>query len=78
MKHSGDSPDAADLPQPCGWNCWRRVSIHPREERGPRDLARKRMQLVVIGTARSIDRGTSTREMGPGPRGEAVKRLNAE
>jgi len=53
--------------------------IYPREERGARDLARKRMQLVRYRTAQILSiEGILMRQTGARMKGEAVKRLTAE
>jgi transposase len=53
--------------------------IYPREERGVRDLARKRMQLVRYRTAQILSiENILIRQTGARMKGEAVKRLTAE
>src|SRR5215471_780670 len=53
--------------------------IYPREERGARDLARKRMQLVRYRTAQILAiENILIRQTGARMKGEAVKRLTTE
>jgi len=53
--------------------------IYPRAERGARDLARKRMQLVRYRTAQILSiEGILLRQTGARMKGETVKRLTAE
>src|SRR5262249_59897460 len=53
--------------------------VYPREERGVRDLARKRLQLVRYRTAQILAiEGILMRQTGARLKGEAVKRLTAE
>jgi len=53
--------------------------VYPREQRGARDLARKRMQLVRYRTAQVLSiEGILMRQTGSRLKGEAVKRLTAE
>jgi len=46
LKHSGDETDAAYLAHLLRLGILRTAHIYPREQRGTRDLGRKRMQLV--------------------------------
>ncbi|HEY1438206.1 MAG TPA: transposase [Casimicrobiaceae bacterium] len=57
LKHSGDFADAAYLAHLLRLGLLAEGYIYPREERGARDLARKRMQLVRYRTAQILDRG---------------------
>jgi transposase len=58
LKHSGDFADAAYLAQLLRLGLLAEGYIYPREERGARDLARKRMQLGALSNCPgSIDRG---------------------
>src|ERR1700681_107310 len=54
LKHSGDFADAAYLAQLLRLGLLAAGSMYPREERGARDLARKRMQLVRYRTAQIL------------------------
>jgi transposase len=79
LKHSGDFADAAYLAQLLRLGLLAEGYIYPREERGARDLARKRMQLVRYRTAQVLSiEGILMRQTGARMRGEAVKRLTAE
>jgi transposase len=74
LKHSGDFADAAYLAQRLG--LLPEGYVYPREERGARDLARKRMQLVRYRTAQILSiEGILMRQTGSTMKGEAVKRL---
>jgi transposase len=78
IKHSGDFADAAYLAQLLRLGLLAEGYIYPREERGARDLARKRMQLVRYRTAQILSiEGTVMRQTGHTLKGEAVKRLSA-
>jgi len=79
LKHSGDFADAAYLAQLLRLGLLAEGYIYPREERGVRDLARKRMQLVRYRTAQILSiENIVTRQTGARLKGEAVKRLTAE
>ena len=79
LKHSGDFADAAYLAHLLRLGLLVEGYIYPREERGARDLARKRMQLVRYRTAQILAiEGILMRQTGARMKGEAVKRLTAE
>jgi transposase len=79
LKHSGDFADAAYLAHLLRLGLLAEGYIYPREERGVRDLARKRMQLVRYRTAQILAiEGIVMRQTGARMKGEAVKRLTAE
>jgi transposase len=79
LKHSGDFADAAYLAQLLRLGLLAEGYIYPREERGARDLARKRMQLVRYRTAQILSiENILIRQTGARMKGEAVKRLTAE
>ena len=79
LKHSGDFADAAYLAHLLRLGLLAEGYIYPREERGARDLARKRMQLVRYRTAQVLSiEGILMRQTGARMKGEAVKRLTAE
>ena len=79
LKHSGDFADAAYLAQLLRLGLLAEGYIYPREERGARDLARKRMQLVRYRTAQILSiEGILMRQTGARMKGEVVKRLTAE
>lgn len=79
LKHSGDVADAAYLAQLLRLGLLAEGYIYPRAERGVRDLARKRMQLVRYRTAQILSiENTLIRQTGARMKGEAVKRLTAE
>jgi len=79
LKHSGDFADAAYLAHLLRLGLLAEGYIYPREERGARDLARKRMQLVRYRTAQILAiEGILMRQTGTRMKGEAVKRLTAE
>ena len=79
LKHSGDFADAAYLAQLLRLGLLAEGYIYPREERGARDLARKRMQLVRYRTAQILAiEGILMRQTGARMKGEAVKRLTTE
>ncbi len=52
LKYSGDVADAAYLAHLLRLGLLAEGYIYPREERGARDLARKRLQLVATGPHR--------------------------
>ena len=79
LKHSGDFADAAYLAQLLRLGLLAEGYVYPREQRGARDLARKRMQLVRYRTAQVLSiEGILMRQTGSRMKGEAVKRLTAE
>ena len=79
IKHSGDFADAAYLAQLLRLGLLAEGYVYPREQRGARDLARKRMQLVRYRTAQVLSiEGILMRQTGSRLKGEAVKRLTAE
>jgi transposase len=79
LKHSGDFADAAYLAQLLRLGLLAEGYIYPRAERGARDLARKRMQLVRYRTAQILSiENILIRQTGSRMKGEAVKRLTAE
>jgi len=79
LKYSGDFADARYLAQLLRLGLLAEGYIYPREERGARDLARKRMQLVRYRTAQILSvENIMTRQTGTTLKGEAVKRLTAE
>jgi transposase len=79
LKHSGDFADAAYLAHLLRLGLLAEGYIYPREERGARDLARKRMQLVRYRTAQILSiENILIRQTGARMKGEAVKRLTAE
>ncbi|MEM5318641.1 IS110 family transposase [Paraburkholderia sp. JHI869] len=79
LKHSGDFADAAYLAQLLRLGLLPEGYICPREERGARDLARKRMQLVRYRTAQILSiEGIMVRQTGSRMKSQAVKQLTAE
>jgi len=79
LKHSGDFADAAYLAHLLRLGLLAEGYVYPREQRGVRDLARKRMQLVRYRTAQILAiEGILMRQTGARLKGEAVKRLTAE
>ena len=79
IKHSGDFADAAYLAQLLRLGLLAEGYVYPREQRGARDLARKRMQLVRYRTAQVLSiEAILMRQTGSCMKGEAVKRLTAE
>ena len=79
LKHSGDVADAAYLAHLLRLGLLAEGYVYPREERGARDLARKRLQLVRYRTAQILAiEGILMRQTGTRLKGEAVKRLTAE
>jgi len=79
LKYSGDFADAAYLAQLLRLGLLPEGYIYPREERGARDLARKRLQLVRYRTAQILSiENTLARQTGARMSGEAVKRLTVE
>lgn len=78
LKHSGDFADAAYLAQLLRLGLLAEGYLYPREERGVRDLARKRMQLVRYRTAQILSiENILIRQTGARLKGEAIKRLTA-
>jgi transposase len=78
LKHSGDFADATYLAQLLRLGLLPEGYVYPRAERGARDLARKRMQLVRYRTAQILSiEGILMRQTGSRINGEAVKRLTA-
>ena len=79
LKNSGDVADAAYLALLLRLGLLAEGYIYPREQRGARDLARKRMQLVRYRTAQILSiEAILTRQTGARMKGEAVKRLTTE
>src|SRR5215470_11802552 len=79
LKHSGDFADAGYLAQLLRLGLLAEGYIYPRQQRGARDLARKRMQLVRYRTAQILSiENILIRQTGARMKGEAVKRLTAE
>ena len=79
LKHSGDFADAAYLAHLLRLGLLTEGYIYPREERGARDLARKRLQLVRYRTAQILAiEGILMRQTGARLKGEAVQRLTAK
>lgn len=79
LKHSGDRVDAAHLAQLLRLGLLAEGYVYPREDRGARDLARKRMQLVRYRTAQVLSiEGILMRQTGNRLKSAAVKRLTAE
>jgi transposase len=79
LKHSGDFADAAYLAQLLRLGLLAEGYIYPRAERGARDLARKRMQLVRYRTAQILSiENILIRQTGARMKCDAVKRLTAE
>src|SRR4029450_10144936 len=79
LTHSGEFADAGYLAQLLRLGLLAEGYIYPREERGARDLARKRMQLVRYRTAQILSiENILARQTGARMSGEAVKRLTAE
>jgi len=79
LKHSGDVADAVYLAQLLRLGLLAEGYIYPRQQRGARDLARKRMQLVRYRTAQILSiENILIRQTGARMKGEAVKRLTAE
>ena len=79
LKHSGDFADATYLAHLLRLGLLAEGYVYPREERGARDLARKRLQLVRYRTAQILAiEAILMRQTGARLKGEAVKRLTAE
>src|SRR5262249_32319238 len=79
LKYSGDFADARYLAHLLRLGWLAEGYIYPREERGARDLARKRMQLVRYRSAQILSiENILARQTGARMSGEAVKRLTAK
>src|SRR5450631_3105551 len=79
LKYSGDFADARYLAQLLRLGLLAEGYIYLREERGARDLARKRMQLGRFRVAQILSiENIMTRQTGSTLKGQAVKRLTAE
>ena len=79
LKYSGDFADAAYLAQLLRLGLLPEGYIYPRAERGARDLARKRLQLVRYRTAQILSiENTVARQTGARMNSEVVKRLTAD
>ena len=78
LKYSGDVTDAAYLAHLLRLGLLAEGYIYPREERGARDLARKRLQLVRYRTAQILSiEGILMRQTGARMKSESVKGLTA-
>ena len=79
LKYSGDVADAAYLAHLLRLGLLAEGYIYPREERGARDLARKRLQLVRYRTAQILSiEGILMRQTGARMNSESVKGLTPE
>jgi transposase len=79
LKYSGDVADAAYLAHLLRLGLLAEGYIYPREERGARDLARKRLQLVRYRTAQILSiESILMRQTGARMKSESVKGLTAE
>jgi transposase len=79
LKYSGDVADAAYLAHLLRLGLLAEGYIYPRQERGARDLARKRLQLVRYRTAQILSiEGILMRQTGARMKSESVKGLTAE
>jgi transposase len=79
LKYSGDVADAAYLAHLLRLGLLAEGYIYPREERGARDLARKRLQLVRYRTAQILSiEGILMRQTGARMKSASVKGLTAE
>jgi len=79
LKHSGDEDDAAHLAHLLRLGILPTGYIHPPCERGLRDLARKRIQLVRLRTAHVLAvENILARELGATLSSNVIKRLTAE
>src|SRR5690242_15030181 len=79
LKHSGDEDDAAHLAHLLRLGILPTGYIHPPCERGLRDLARKRIQLVRSRTQHVLAvENILARELGATLSSNAIKRLTAE
>jgi transposase len=79
LKYSGDFTDAAYLAHLLHLGLLAEGYIYPREERGARDLARKRLQLARYRTAQILSiESILARHTGARLRSEVIKGLTAE
>jgi transposase len=79
LKYSGDVADAAYLAHLLRLGLLAEGYIYPREQRGARDLSRKRQQLVRYRTAQILSiEGMLMRQTGARLKSAAVKGLTAE
>ena len=79
LKYSGDVADAAYLAHLLRLGLLAEGYIYPREQRGARDLARKRLQLVRYRTAQILSiEGILMRQTGARMKSESVKGLTPE
>jgi len=79
LKHSGDEDDAAHLAHLLRLGILPTGYIHPPSERGLRDLARKRIQLVRSRTAHVLAvENILARELGATPSSNVIKRWPVE
>lgn len=79
LKHSGDEDDAAHLAHLLRLGILPTGYIHPPSERGLRDLARKRIQLVRSRTQHVLAvENILARELGATLSSNAIKRLKTE
>jgi transposase len=79
LKYSGDVADAAYLAHLLRLGLLAEGYIYPREQRGARDLSRKRLQLVRYRTAQILSiEGMLMRQTGARMKSAAVKGLTAE
>jgi len=79
LKHSGDEADAAHLAHLLRLGILRTAHIYPREQRGARDLARKRMQLTRSRTQHILAvENIVARETAASIKSNDVKRLTVE
>ena len=79
LKYSGDVADAAYLAHLLRLGLLAEGYIYPREQRGARDLSRKRLQLVRYRTAQILSiEGMLMRQAGARMKSAAVKGLTAE
>jgi len=79
LKHSDDDDDAGHLAQCLRLGILRTGYIYPREERGLRDLGRRRMQLVRQRTMNVLAvENVQARETGTRMTGDRIKRLDEQ
>lgn len=79
LKYGGDFTDAAHLAQLLRLGLLPEGYIYPREQRGARDLARKRLQLVRQCTAQVLAiEGIMMRQTGVRKSGYAIKKMTAD
>ena len=79
LKYSGDAADAAYLAHLLRLGLLPEGYIYPRESRGARDLARKRMQLVQYRTAQILAiENILARQTGGRMKSKEIQRLTAE